>query len=151
MRNFGTMFPCTTPDPSLSLENFNVPHRDHVDLATSGYPDSWVGFDFDGTLATYKHPTLPDGEPIHAMVEHCRKYISAGMTVKIFTARAADKNQKNLQKNIEYIESFCLKHIGMKLEITCVKDHKMIRLYDDRAVSVARNAGDMASNIEPGK
>jgi hypothetical protein len=58
---------------------------------------NWVGFDLDGTLASYSCSIL-----------HSRM-------VK--------------------------KHIGQKLEVTCVKDFKMKLLYDDRAIQVKKNTG----------
>src|SRR6266481_4232300 len=55
----------------------------------------WVGIDFDGTLSrndnpTHSPPPYPHGEPIPEMVELAKSLIRAGVTVKIFSARACE-------------------------------------------------------------
>jgi len=37
--------------------------------------------------------------------------------------------------------SWCEKHLGLALPVTCVKDMHMIELWDDRAVQVVTNTG----------
>lgn len=41
------------------------------------------------------------------------------------------------------IENWCLKHIGKKLPVTNIKDFGMIELWDDRAVQVVPNTGEV--------
>lgn len=103
--------------------------------------NGWIGFDLDGTLAKYTtwQGSHHIGEPIEPMVNHLKKYLHAGYTVKIMTARATDP------QTIPYIEQWCKKHIGLVLPITTQKDYGMIRLYDDRAVAVEHNTGKFFS------
>ncbi len=104
---------------------------------------SWIGVDFDGTLARYDgwKGVGVIGEPIPLMVERVKKWIDEGKQVKIFTARVA-KNE--IHRNVERkaIEKW-LENAGIKkLEVTSEKDHGMTELWDDRAVAVERNTGE---------
>jgi len=54
--------------------------------------NSWVGFDLDGTLASTITPTgnlLSIGDPVPEMIERLKEYLTQGVRVKIFTARAS--------------------------------------------------------------
>jgi FMN phosphatase YigB (HAD superfamily) len=97
----------------------------------------WIGVDLDGTLAHYTgwngHEHI--GEPVPLMLERVKKWIAEGQEVRIFTARAS------VDEHVEIVEEWCLKHVGRKLEVTNVKDYKMIQLWDDRAVQVLPNTG----------
>jgi hypothetical protein len=98
----------------------------------------WIGVDLDGTLASYNsYATDSIGPPIPLMVRRVRKWLDAGQTVKIFTARIADGDAKTR----ESIEKWCILNLGKKLEITCCKDTDMIELWDDRAIQVVPNTG----------
>ena len=97
----------------------------------------WIGVDLDGTLAKddgwkgIEHI----GEPIQPMVTKIKRWIKAGKTVKIFTARADEP------KSIPYIKAW-LTGLGLgDLEITNVKDRHMEELWDDRAKRVKKNHG----------
>lgn len=98
---------------------------------------AWYGVDLDGTLARYNGFKGPDhiGEPIPEMVEQIKAWLAEGKTVKIFTARACVKD------HIPPVEAWVEKHIGVKLEVTNVKDYGMVQLWDDRAVRVKYNQG----------
>ena len=63
-----------------------------------------------------------------------------GRDVRIFTAR----------KPHPVIRKFCKDNFGKILPITNLKDHNMQALYDDRAVGVKRNEGEVFSedNVE---
>ena len=104
----------------------------------------WVGFDLDGTLATYtswQGPTVI-GEPIQPMIDKVKQLLSTGTEVRIFTARVCSQTlptEKVLA--IEAIENWCMEHIGQKLPITAEKDWNLIEYYDDRAVSIEYNTG----------
>lgn len=102
----------------------------------------WVGFDLDGTLAKYDgwkgHQHI--GAPIPNMIR-LLKAISADYEVRIFTARASGEESSERSQSIQAIEAWCLKHIGRILPITCVKDYRMVTLYDDRAIQVEFNTG----------
>lgn len=93
----------------------------------------WIGFDLDGTLARtdnpgHFEPPYPIGEPIPHMVDMAKRLIAAGVTVKIFTARACDVEK--VPKVIEWLEK---QGLG-RLPVTNQKDFDLIRFFDDRAV-----------------
>jgi hypothetical protein len=100
----------------------------------------WIGVDLDGTLAHYEGWVGPEfiGVPIPEMVERVKRWIANECEVKIFTARVAcdaDGSMKTI------IQDWCERHIGKRLEVTCMKDYGMIELWDDRAVQVLPNTG----------
>jgi len=97
----------------------------------------WIGVDLDGTLAMADPDAEPHciGNPVPHMLKRVQHWIETGRTVKIFTARAGNAQDE------ERIHQWCMRHGLPKLEITNRKDHKMIALWDDRAVGVVRNTG----------
>lgn len=105
------------------------------------YP--WVGVDLDSTLAVYDTFVNEThiGEPIPAMVERVQKMLMEGTIVKIFTARVSQVDPRLRLQIISAINEWCLKHIGRVLEVTCIKDFGMVKLYDDRAIQVEKNTG----------
>lgn len=125
----------------------------------------WIGVDFDGTLAKYhKWEGAGNlGEPIEPMVERVKEWLAEGKEVRIFTARAypitkpifgdAGFNTAHIpflgQQVEEAIIAIGMIRIwsydvfGKILTITCVKDHAMLELYDDRAVQVVKNTGEL--------
>lgn len=114
--------------------------RDHTRdyLAHAGGPE-WIGVDLDKTLAHYDSWRGEDhiGDPIPAMVERVKAWLSAGIQVRIFTARIHERGAATRSR----IQSWCLRHLGRELEVTCVKDRDMLELWDDRAVQVIPNSG----------
>lgn len=107
----------------------------------------WIGVDLDGTLAHYDvwHGHTHIGEPILPMVERVKEFIADGYHVKIFTARISGLDEDQLAECIEAIEQWCEDHIGVRLQVTNVKDHGMIELYDDRARQVDFNRGTLTT------
>lgn len=124
----------------------------------------WIGVDFDKTLAYYDkyEGAAVVGEPIKPMVELVKTFINAGKEVRIFTARVwpitsvirAESNINNVKYGLGKelddaidsaiaIRTWCFKEFGKILPITCVKDPSMIELYDDRAVQVEANTGQI--------
>lgn len=101
--------------------------------------NSWVGFDFDGTLAKKMDPFDPEacGEPIPKMIKVLRKHLDDGDTCKIFTARAS----KDKARAKRVIQAWLEENDLPKLDVVCEKDPGMVRLYDDRAVSVKEDEG----------
>lgn len=99
--------------------------------------EKWIGIDLDGTLAFADKWMGADeiGEPIPLMLERVKQMIKEGHTVKILTARAAQEEQ------IPPIRKWLKQHELGDLEITCSKDHKMVALYDDKAIQVIKNIG----------
>jgi hypothetical protein len=100
----------------------------------------WVGFDLDGTLARtdnlgHFEPPYPLGEPVLQMLETVKSLLDAGVTVKIFSARASEP------ENIPIVQAWADKHGLGKLDVTNQKDYNLIRFYDDRAIQVIHNLG----------
>ncbi len=138
--------------------------------------NGWIGVDFDGTLAQYGTWVSPThcGEPIAPMVERVKAWRAAGRQVRIFTARVfpltqvlADGDLATLRAGLEgmnlagervsdalaaaeAIQHWSRRHLGEVLPITCVKDYGMIELYDDRAVQVRPNTGELVGTSTRG-
>lgn len=98
----------------------------------------WIGMDLDSTLADSRFPG-PDGigQPIPAMVALLQSYLAQGYEVRIFTARAVWPIQKPV------IQAWCKRNLGVVLPITNVKTPEMLLLYDDRAIGVIPNTGQL--------
>lgn len=112
----------------------------------------WIGVDLDGTLAHYEpgepyDPTFV-GEPIPLMVERVKGWIAEGREVRILTARMAVDSPQEHWDVRSAIQDWCAAHLGKVLEVTCIKDHGMIELWDDRAVRVVKNVGTVSSQEE---
>ena len=100
----------------------------------------WIGVDFDGTLARddgagHFDPPFPLGEPIPEMVAMIRSLMDAGITVKIFSARAIEP------ANVPRIQAWTEQHGLGRMEVTNLKDYDLIRFFDDRAIQMLPNAG----------
>ena len=91
----------------------------------------WIGVDLDGTLAHYEG--WKNGH------NRVKDWLRKGHKVKILTARVAYKNQKAEVQ----IQEWCREHIGEVLPVTCFKDMQMIELWDDRAIRVEKNTGEI--------
>lgn len=107
----------------------------------------WIGVDLDGTLANYtKFGGIENiGPPIPKMLERVKQFLGAGQTVKIFTARVSDPRFEPYGR--QAIEQWCQRWIGQVLEITNVKDFGMTVLYDDRAIQVEHNTGELTVEV----
>jgi hypothetical protein len=100
-----------------------------------------IAVDLDKTLA---HQTIWKGkdhigEPIPAMMDRVKKWISDGVSVVIFTARA-DKPE-----HIPPIREWLKKHLGQPLPVTNIKRKEFSEFWDDRAVKVQANTGRILS------
>jgi hypothetical protein len=113
------------PDVEECLNNPRYPRR------------GWIGVDLDGTLAKSMPGLDPAeiGPVVPRMLQRVQHWISTGRTVKIFTARANNPCQ------ILMIQEWCVRQGLPKLEVTDRKDHRMIAIWDDRAVQVLQNTG----------
>lgn len=115
---------------------------------------AWIGVDLDGTLAHYEgyRGGTHIGEPIPLMLERVKAWLAEGKLVKIFTARAWTDGSSQRDFEVSHfqmaIDSWCMKHIGQHLPITCRKDFSMIELWDDRCVQVIPNTGQRADGKE---
>lgn len=110
----------------------------------------YILVDLDRTLARYstweeQGPRI--GPPIPAMVARVKKWLSRGMDVRIFTARAAKSNPRLVQ-DLKMIESWCEEFLGPVLPITNEKDFRCVAIWDDLAVTVEPNTGWRWSILE---
>lgn len=112
----------------------------------------WIGVDLDGTLAQYAHTDTWDGSigpPVPAMVDRVKRWIDAGIDVRIFTARVApyfDDQARAVETQRRIIARWCLEHLGVVLPITATKDYGMLALVDDRAYRVRVNSGEFVGD-----
>ena len=113
--------------------------REETSLDADNIRRGWIAVDLDGTLAEYAGWRGPEtiGRAIPKMLERVRFWILAGIPVKVFTARASDPRQ------VPYIRSWLDKYQLQEVKITHVKDFDMIELWDDRAISIQRNTGEI--------
>ena len=112
--------------------------------------NGWIGVDLDGTLAHYdgwKGPTHI-GEPIPKMVDRVLGWVREGREVRIFTARISEPDPAECNRIYHAIVEWCERHIGVVFKVTCVKDYKMVELWDDRAVQVIPNTGLRADKAD---
>lgn len=115
--------------------------------------NKWIGVDFDGTLATYYSPWDPEklGEPIPLMVDRVKRWLKDGVKVKIFTARISTsetQQQAMADRSMVLIKEWCQKVFDTQLEVTNVKDYGMVCLYDDKAVAIETNTGEVLGGVE---
>jgi hypothetical protein len=105
----------------------------------------WIGVDLDGTLAHYDGWCGHDhiGPPIPGMVARVKAWLAEGREVRIFTARMHEHSPV-LNRRLP-IEEWCREHIGQVLEVTHIKDPRMVELWDDRCIQVMPNTGEPVS------
>jgi len=110
--------------------------------------EEWVGFDLDGTLATYDRWRGDDhiGKPVELMVRRLLHYIEKGYRCKIFTARVAPLEGRDTARVTRIIQDWCEAHIGHRLEVTCIKDQGLLQHFDDRCIQVVKNTGKIVIN-----
>lgn len=110
----------------------------------------WIGVDLDGTLAEYEgwQGVEHIGAPIPAMVERVKQWVSEGLDVRIFTARAfrmlypiGTPEREESVHVIRCIQGWLLNNGMPALKVTCFKDFTMEQLWDDRCVQVEPNTG----------
>lgn len=112
----------------------------------------WIGVDLDGTLAEYTGWRGVDhiGKPVPLMVARIKRWLDRGWEVRIFTARMSEINKElrssgSSARARKLIQRWLVDKAGLpKLEVTNQKDYEMIALWDDRAVQVIENTGEVA-------
>ena len=105
----------------------------------------YVAFDFDGTLAHHEHGDDPDilGDPILAMVLLAKEEAKHN-EVRIMTARVCSKLPvEQIRKQTKLIQDWAQIFLGFRPVVTSEKDYEMIKLYDDRAIQVRTNTGQI--------
>jgi hypothetical protein len=97
----------------------------------------WIGVDLDGTLAEYdaRRGIEHIGRIVQPMLNRVRSWLNAGITVKIFTARATDATLTSL------VKPWLRDHNLPDLEVTNCKDSQLLQIWDDRAIQVEINTG----------
>lgn len=108
-----------------------------------GFPGRcFYAVDLDGTLAYYDRWRGREhiGPPIKAMVDLVKSWLDAGHVVIIFTSRVANNPPRAVY---DAIHKWCEEHLGERLYITAVKQPWFHRVYDDRAVQVIANTGQI--------
>jgi hypothetical protein len=106
--------------------------------------EKWYGFDLDNTTAYYDgwKGAAHIGEPVPKIVAMIKQFLSQGIKCKIFTARVAEDDELTVAQKVKIIQDWTEKHIGQRLEVTCVKDPRMERLYDDKAIRVVLKSAE---------
>lgn len=104
----------------------------------------WIGVDLDGTLAHYSGWKGIDhiGAPVPRMMERVRAWLADGTTVKIFTARVSVPEPERSDV-VAAVHGWLTEHGLPPLQVTNVKDFGMVELWDDRAVRVRMNTGEV--------
>ena len=105
----------------------------------------WTGVDLDGTLAESPSPHgAADhiGAPVIPMLMRVKEWLRQGREVRILTARAYPPGDASAYQ-VDLVKAWCRKYVGRTLPVTCMKDHDMDVLYDDRAVQVIHNTGEL--------
>jgi hypothetical protein len=103
--------------------------------------------DLDGTLAHYDKFEGKDiiGKPIQKVVDLVKNFIHDGDKVTIFTARADN------EKAIKAIKEWCKEHVGKELDVTNIKLSSFDLFYDDKAITVEKNTGNILSKPKEDK
>lgn len=115
----------------------------------TGHKPGWIGVDLDGTLAHYDgwKGLTHIGAPVPAMVDRIKGWLAEGHEVRIFTARMAAGHDERGMTARDFIGVLAdwLEKAGLPRELrpTNVKDFNMVELYDDRAVQVEVNTGQL--------
>lgn len=116
------------------------------------FGEPWIGVDLDGTLAQYHgwdgKTGSKIGDPVLAMLARVRRWLAVGKRVKIFTARVSHPDKDAACHQIQAVQAWCVEHLGQSLEVTCTKDMAMTELWDDRAVRVSFNEGEVEWYVE---
>lgn len=99
----------------------------------------WIGVDLDGTLAHYdeRHGMERIGAACIPMVRRVQQWLAAGIEVRVVTARAGDPSLKS------FVPSWLRDHNLPELPVTCRRDMALLQLWDDRAVQVEVNTGNI--------
>jgi hypothetical protein len=115
--------------------------------------NGWIGVDLDGTLFEEIVPYNGNlGAPVPAMVERVKAWLAAGEDVRLVTARVSTNHNPNesarahlCRVNEQYtkIIGAVFREFGVFLPILASKDHLMRELWDDRAVCVRHNTGEI--------
>ncbi len=79
------------------------------------------------------------------MVAKVRQHLANDEEVRLFTARVSDPEWE--PKGRESWENISKHLFGIVLKATNIKDYEMTVLYDDRAVQIVPNTGELAIEV----
>lgn len=130
------------PD-SQDTDNSSAPNeKRRKSRSDSRLGNGWIGVDLDGTLAQWQagHDSRHIGPPVEAMLARVKRWVSMGIEVRIFTARAS------VESHIPPVQEWLKEHGLEGLQVTNVKDYRMLQLWDDRAIQVIPNTGELFKN-----
>lgn len=98
-----------------------------------------IAVDLDGTLAFYDRWRGSEhvGEPIPKMLARVHRWLALGEQVVIFTARASEPEK------IAPVYAWMLKHGLQDCKLSCMKTMDISEFWDDRAVRVEPNTGNV--------
>lgn len=107
-----------------------------------------IALDFDKTLAYHESRwgVSRVGEPIPAMVEKVKEWLSKGYDITIFTVRM-NRTGEALNEQIKMIDDFLIKTGLPILPKTATKQHEFSHIIDDRAYHVDPNSGIISDTI----
>lgn len=116
---------------------------------------TWIGVDWDRTLVEYStdpngYNPFKHGDPLFPMVARIKDWLSVGKNVKIFSARASgfpdtEEGRALKLKVIESMQDHMVNAMGLpRLQVTCEKDYLCEAIYDDIAISMIPNTGQVA-------
>ena len=109
----------------------------------------WIGCDLDGTLAEYTgwKGWQHIGKPIQPMVDRLKRYMSRGLTVKIWTARCSKvslaRSNVTFEQMEQVIQDWTEIVFGKRLEVVTEKDCDMLFCFDDSVMQVEPNTGNI--------
>jgi hypothetical protein len=111
----------------------------YINLRVTG----WIGVELDGVLAECQTGQALDqiGDCIDKMRIRVQQWLMVGVDVRLFTARA------NLPEQIPLIEKWLAKNRLSEMMITAEKDFSMSQFWDDRAIHVITNTGEVTGQI----
>lgn len=100
---------------------------------------AWIGIDFDHTLCK------SDGSPIDKMVYHAKQWLARDFSLRIVTARVnpLDWDDDEIARERQRITRWCKEHLGIILPIQWGKSSGMIALFDDKAIHVRPDTGEI--------
>lgn len=105
--------------------------------------------DFDKTLAEFELNGIEyipgkTGNPIPKMVNRVRRWLEEGDEIVILTARMwSGKPADILALERRGIEKFCMDNFGEIFEVTSEKSPHIDEIWDDKAVRVEANTGEI--------
>lgn len=107
----------------------------------------WVGVDADKTLFVYEDwkEVTHYGPPVPLMVNRILYHLNQGEEVRPFTARVSDPEWE--PRGRVAWERLSQQLFGVSLAATNVKDYEMTLLYDDKAIQIIPNTGELAIEV----